>query len=185
MTLNSWRKADPSVTARIMSVQADAARLPLRDKCSDMTFCTELLEHVVAPQAVLNELARITRPRGRLIVAAPNALSVTARPFRSLLRKSYHSGHVREYTLDSLVDQVDRAGFDILWAGTRWFLFYYLAFSLERQSKPGLSSFLLAKVPLLTKLMAAVTQPAILLETMWFGARSKRGLGLLIIAVKR
>lgn len=49
-------------------VAADAAALPLRDSCADLTLAMHMLYHVPEPQSALRELRRVTRPGGRLLV---------------------------------------------------------------------------------------------------------------------
>jgi SAM-dependent methyltransferase len=50
---------------------ADALRLPLRAACVDATLAAGLLSHLPDPQAALAELARVTRPGGRLAMFHP------------------------------------------------------------------------------------------------------------------
>lgn len=51
---------------------ADGARLPFRDGVFGGAVCTEVLEHVADPGAVLTELARVLRPGATAIVTTPN-----------------------------------------------------------------------------------------------------------------
>jgi len=50
---------------------ADTARLPLADAAVDAVFAAGLIPHVPDPVAVLRELARVTRPGGRLALFHP------------------------------------------------------------------------------------------------------------------
>ncbi len=54
--------------------QADAEALPFRGACFDVVFCQQLIEHVVFPERVLAEIARVLRPGGALFLTAPNRL---------------------------------------------------------------------------------------------------------------
>ena len=49
-------------------VAADAAALPLRDACADLTLAMHMLYHVPEPEAAVRELRRVTRPGGRVVV---------------------------------------------------------------------------------------------------------------------
>jgi SAM-dependent methyltransferase len=52
----------------------DAADIPVPDSTFDAALCTEVLEHVPDPIAVVRELARILKPGGRLLLSAPLGL---------------------------------------------------------------------------------------------------------------
>ncbi len=52
---------------------ADGRRLPLAADCLDAVVCREMLEHVDAPGAVLDEIRRVLSPGGRLCVTVPSA----------------------------------------------------------------------------------------------------------------
>lgn len=52
-------------------VLGDAMRLPLRDGVADWVVCLEVLQYVVAPDAGIDEIARVLAPGGRAIVSVP------------------------------------------------------------------------------------------------------------------
>ncbi|MFE7441217.1 HAD hydrolase-like protein [Streptomyces chartreusis] len=166
------------------SVQADAARLPLRDATSDLTLCAELLEHVPDPDAVLAELARVTRPGGLLVLAVPNSVEATWPLFRGIQRKSFSAGHIREYTVDVLAEAAERAGFHRVSAGSRWFLFYWLAFGIERSRLAAPAARALLRLRWLSRLTGRIVEELTLLETRVLGRRSRRGIGIFLIARK-
>ncbi|MBQ1088049.1 class I SAM-dependent methyltransferase [Streptomyces sp. B93] len=57
------------------TVVADGYLLPLGDGVADVTFSSNVLEHVADPQTFLSELARVTRPGGLVFVSFTNWLS--------------------------------------------------------------------------------------------------------------
>lgn len=57
------------------AVIADGYLLPLADGAADVTFSSNVLEHVADPQTFLSELARVTRPGGLIYVSFTNWLS--------------------------------------------------------------------------------------------------------------
>lgn len=57
------------------TVIADGYLLPLYDGVADVTFSSNVLEHVADPQTFLSELIRVTRPNGLIYVSFTNWLS--------------------------------------------------------------------------------------------------------------
>jgi SAM-dependent methyltransferase len=53
------------------AVQGDGHGLPFEDASFDAVLCFETLEHVENPAQVLDELARVVRPDGRVFVSIP------------------------------------------------------------------------------------------------------------------
>jgi SAM-dependent methyltransferase len=49
----------------------DLADLPMPDDTYDLVFCSQTLEHVPDPVAVLRELRRVTKPGGEIWLSAP------------------------------------------------------------------------------------------------------------------
>src|SRR5688572_18395426 len=49
----------------------DLRTIPVEDSRYNMVLCTQVLEHVPDPGAVLNELYRVLKPGGRLWLSAP------------------------------------------------------------------------------------------------------------------
>jgi SAM-dependent methyltransferase len=68
---------DPATNPDVL---ADAAVVPLPDETVDVIICTETLEHVANPQAVMNEIHRLLRPGGVLIGSIPFLYPVHADP---------------------------------------------------------------------------------------------------------
>lgn len=50
---------------------ADLERVPFASGCFDFILCTETLEHVARPAAVLGELRRVLKPGGTLAISVP------------------------------------------------------------------------------------------------------------------
>jgi SAM-dependent methyltransferase len=55
--------------------QGDAFHLPYRDASFDRVICSEVMEHVHDYRAAARELARVTKPGGRVAVTIPTATS--------------------------------------------------------------------------------------------------------------
>ncbi len=47
-------------------------KIPFEDKAFDVSFSTEVIEHLKDPQSFLRELRRVTKPDGRIVLTIPN-----------------------------------------------------------------------------------------------------------------
>ena len=88
----------------------DATAMPFPDGCFDRVIAAEVLEHIPADQAAMNELARVLRPGGVAAITVPAWL-----PERICWRLSddYHNvpgGHLRIFTRRELEAKLTRAG---------------------------------------------------------------------------
>lgn len=58
----------------------DASAIPVADGNFDAILCTEMLEHVPDPLAVMRECARLLRPGGKLMLTAPLGSGIHQEP---------------------------------------------------------------------------------------------------------
>ena len=56
-------------------VTSDASHLPFADNAFDVVCAMEFIEHVWPVEAVLNEMHRVVKPSGRIVIMSPNLLS--------------------------------------------------------------------------------------------------------------
>lgn len=54
-------------------------RLPFDDETFDLVTCLEGIEHTLYPTMLIQELARILKPDGKLIITTPNILNIFSR----------------------------------------------------------------------------------------------------------
>ena len=92
------------------AVAGDATAMPFPDGSFDRVIAAEVLEHIPADQAAMNEIARVLRPGGLAAVTVPAWL-----PERICWRLSddYHNvpgGHLRIFTRHELETKLARSG---------------------------------------------------------------------------
>jgi len=104
----------------------DGKVLPFLDNSFDKILLSEVLEHIPDQQSALLELKRILRPGGVLAISVPHSnyplwwdpvnwiwTRLGGKPFTHTKFGGIWENHVRLYTPDELVDQVERAGFEV------------------------------------------------------------------------
>jgi SAM-dependent methyltransferase len=64
--------ATRGVNARVGYSAADACRLPFAAGVFDSTYCVAVLQHIRDLSGALSEIARVTRPGGRVLVVEPD-----------------------------------------------------------------------------------------------------------------
>jgi SAM-dependent methyltransferase len=80
-------------------VKGEVDKLDLPGAIFDRVVCTEVLEHVVDPDAVIATIARILRPEGVAVITVPNdplilriKSALSRRPLRWLIRDKFEWG---------------------------------------------------------------------------------------------
>jgi SAM-dependent methyltransferase len=119
----SWKSADLDEKA-IRSIdelvkcdvfQIDGRRTPFEDNEFDLVVIVDFLEHVETDQEFIDELFRVIKPGGRLIINVPHIKNSLLRKFRLAIGETDEKhGHVRPgYTPDGLT-QLLRGGFTVV-----------------------------------------------------------------------
>ncbi|NEB75947.1 class I SAM-dependent methyltransferase, partial [Streptomyces sp. SID14478] len=104
--------------------------LPFRDGAADAVLLSEVIEHLVDPDAALDEIRRVLRPGGHLMLSTPNLaawynralLLAGVQPvFSEVSLRAIHGrpgsevvGHLRLYTPRALRQFVAAAGFEVV-----------------------------------------------------------------------
>lgn len=136
--------------------------LPFRSGCADAVLFSEVVEHLVDPDSALDEIRRVLRPGGHLMLSTPNLaawynralLLAGVQPvFSEVSLRAVHGrpgrevvGHLRLYTARALREFVAAAGFEVV--GTKGAPFHGVPRPLRvldrlACSRPSLASILL------------------------------------------
>lgn len=86
--------------------------LPFEDGSFDCVFCLELLEHLITPLSLLEELRRVLTRDGRAVVSVPNPYS-----WVEVARELFHlpdpEGHLNAFTVPVMENLAALAGFRV------------------------------------------------------------------------
>lgn len=85
-----------------VDVIGTAWRLPFRDQVFDSILCTEVLEHVPDPVAALQEMRRVTRTHGVLLLTVPLSEQLHEEPY-----------DFYRFTRYALTDLLDKTGWRV------------------------------------------------------------------------
>ncbi len=99
--------------------EIDAAPLPFGDNSFDTVVCDSQLEHRFDPDHALDEMARVLRPGGRLVLLLPNTAHWRVRwwllrgRFPVVVNTPTDWLHIRFFTLSDIRDGLDKRGIAI------------------------------------------------------------------------
>ncbi len=114
---------------KVKFMEADLARLSLKDSETDVILLHHVIEHVEDDARLLKNCFNLLRDKGTLILGIPNEDSLFGKISRFLHRALYEKGeHVHFYSERRIVDMLKEQGFEIKRIGRIGFLFplYYL-----------------------------------------------------------
>lgn len=110
--------AAAGVDSQVRFEMGDARRLPFPDHHFDLVMCNSLLHHAADPLATLNELARVIRPQGALLLRdlkRPSALvfglhiAWYGRHYQGLMKRLFTDSVRASYTVTELEDLLTRS----------------------------------------------------------------------------
>ena len=120
------RKNNPDFTL----VQADAQYLPFKNESFDTILALDVIEHLPSPPDFLNEVNRVLKKKGRLILITPNTSNVFEKTLKTFLKipllpltkffglklrqkDTEHCTHVKEYSVRELMGLLEKSKFKI------------------------------------------------------------------------
>jgi 2-polyprenyl-6-hydroxyphenyl methylase / 3-demethylubiquinone-9 3-methyltransferase len=118
----------PNLLARVQekcrceTAVGDVLALPFPDARFDVVLCTEVIEHTPRPQTAIDELARVLRPGGTLVLTTPNRVWHPLIRLANVLKIRPYEGlenwvrwrELRSWIAASGLEIVDQSGFNAL-----------------------------------------------------------------------
>jgi SAM-dependent methyltransferase len=92
-------------------VVGDARRLPVRDAAFDVVLCTEMLEHVPEPQQAIDEMWRVLKPGGTLVLTTRFLFPIHDAPHDYFRFTKYGLRHLlKRFEVLELQEEADSVG---------------------------------------------------------------------------
>jgi dolichol-phosphate mannosyltransferase len=105
-------------------VQASGFNIPVRDESFPCVLCSQVIEHVPKESPILDELCRVLRPGGRLVLGTPDYSKWQwvwmEKAYGIAAPGGYADEHIAHYTFDELVQTFTARGFTL--EGARYIL---------------------------------------------------------------
>ncbi len=96
----------PSASNSYFFIVADAHYLPLRDSYFDIVTCLEVIEHVADPKRVVEEVSRVLKDGGTLVISTPDASRIWRLIWyfwTRLIAREWLGAHQHNFRLGSLL----------------------------------------------------------------------------------
>ncbi len=94
--------AEQGLAERVSFLLGDASRLCFPDACFDLVLSNSLLHHLQAPVAVFNEMARVAKPDGVILLRDLRRPSRLTFPFHVRWYGRYYCGLMKKLYVDSV-----------------------------------------------------------------------------------
>ncbi|MCL7426851.1 class I SAM-dependent methyltransferase [Streptomyces sp. YS415] len=127
---DALRRARTRLACEPVRGELTGGGLPFRSESADAVLFSEVIEHLVDPDAALDEIRRVLRPGGHLMLSTPNlaawynralVLAGVQPVFSEVSLRAIHGrpgkevvGHLRLYTARALKEFVAASGFDVV-----------------------------------------------------------------------
>jgi ubiquinone/menaquinone biosynthesis C-methylase UbiE len=99
-------------------------KLPFKERQFDQVICSEVIEHIPMSEISFEEMRRVLRPGGTLVIGTPD-YGTWVWPFiewcyKRVMPGGYSDEHISHFTAQSLKEHLEKTGFEVL--ETRWIL---------------------------------------------------------------
>jgi ubiquinone/menaquinone biosynthesis C-methylase UbiE len=91
-------KVEPVPVRNVKTLQLKLDRdLPFEDKCFDVVTMLAVLEHIEHEQAILNEIRRVLKKKGKLVLTVPSIWSQSVLEFLSYRLRIIDEAEIRDH----------------------------------------------------------------------------------------
>jgi SAM-dependent methyltransferase len=108
--LKAIRNMPDALSDNYLVTRADINKLPFDSASFDCVICSEVLEHIPEHERALQELVRVLKPQGNLVVSVPRYFSERICWLISPAYYNEDGGHIRIYKKKSLQKMLARQG---------------------------------------------------------------------------
>jgi len=123
-------------------VQGSVFSLAFPDESFSCVLCSQVIEHIPKDPVVLDELCRVVRDSGRLILGTPDYSRwewvLTEKLYGFFKPGGYADEHIAHYTRDELIRLLDGRGFSL--EETRYIMRGELILAFSKRTQPSRSS---------------------------------------------
>jgi ubiquinone/menaquinone biosynthesis C-methylase UbiE len=110
LAVGDARLRDAGVS-NVLLLEGNAAALPFVDASFDVVFCRSALHHFRSPRAIVQEMARVCRSQGRVVVMDMVAPSPDVRGAFDALHRLMDPSHMEVLLSDEMVGLLAHPGF--------------------------------------------------------------------------
>ena len=118
----SKRAKEKGLKVEIQDIESE---FKFEDDFFDIVLAGEIIEHILDTDFFIDEIKRVLKPNGFLVLSTPNVASLGRRILLLFGKNPYfeasfgfppqvHAGHIRVYTKDLLLDFLKHKGFEII-----------------------------------------------------------------------
>lgn len=122
-----------------IGIIADAYHIPLKDNSIDCVIASEIIEHVINPKEFIDELLRVIKPGGKLIITTPYNETLTYQLCVHCNKPTTKHAHLHSFNENIIKELIPNYKFNYLIFGNKYlgklrthFILGFLPFKLWR-----------------------------------------------------
>lgn len=114
-------QVDNDYDQKDIDLVCDLTSIPVQNESFEAVLCTQVLEHVKDPQAVIKEFYRVLKPKGKLFLSAPQGWEQHQKPYDFFRFTSFALAHLFK-----------TAGFKVIYIKPMGGYFRYLSARIQK-----------------------------------------------------